>query len=698
MTQTDPDQALGWLESLYSSSQPEAWVNLCLLSGSHLDIEWAQVSDLDSLRPIVDNFSQRGDVYFSVATRKRKLDRKDRGGADECLALPAFFCDVDIDDGTGAHKLAQLPRGEAEAIALIRRFPLLPSAVIWSGHGLQPFWLMAEPLEAITAAVMLNRWKLTWAKLATEANVHLDDVADLPRMMRLPGTPNRKGPEPVLAYYKAAVGRVYQLSDLDDCLLVPEPEPIRGKSYTKHLAGSRFNEEVSCEEVLTWAGCEVVARDDTGSHWHWPGASHQKSFTVYADGGCACWSQTATAVTGIPSGHSYDSFGLYTWLNFKGDFAAARAHLIATGWPEAGANGATTRASVGSAEALEAPKAGSATPKAVDWLWRGWLPLGKLVTLDGDPATGKSTLLVDLAARVTRGGLMPDGSQCDSPGAVILLAAEDDLEDTVLPRLLVAGADTDQVRYVRQMNTTDGVGRPVSLPMDVAALERLVEATGARLVIVDVFYEYLDGAVDSYKDPSVRQALHLLAAMAERAKVCVVLVRHITKGAAGGKAIHAGGGSIGVVGRARVGLMVGYHPDDESLRVLAPIKSNLAEMPRPLGFRLEPHDIYPCALVRWTGPVDVSANVLLRGPAQVPAEDPEAASQLAFCVQTLSEVVTNEWRWTDEVMADLEEWHFPKKTLERARAALEIESKQFPEDSITGHYRGWKMRKVQKDG
>jgi hypothetical protein len=235
-----------------------------------------------------------------------------------------------------------------------------------------------------------------------------------------------------------------------------------------------------------------------------------------------------------------------------------------------------------------------------------------------------------------------------------------------------------------------------SLPLDVDALEALIHQRSARLVIIDVLYEYLDAGVDNYRDPAVRHALHLLAAMAERTNVCVVLVRHITKGAGGGKAIHAGGGSIGVIGRARVGLMVGYHPEDDSLRVLAPVKSNLADMPRALGFRLEPHDVYPCASLRWSGSVDVSANQLVGLPLPV-QRDPEEVSRLAFCVETLAQVVTYEWRWTDEVMADLEEWNFPKKTLERARALLDIESKQFPPDAATGHYKGWKMRRKPED-
>lgn len=686
------DHAISWLEALYASSPAGAWVNLCMRSGSHVALEWAQVGQLAGLRQAIGNFSERGDVYFSVATRKHKLEGE-RGGAADCLGLPALFCDVDIDDGTGAHSLEQLPRHESEALSLIRRFPLLPSAVIWSGHGLQPFWLLAEPLEAAEASVMLARWQLTWQEYATEAGFHLDNVSDLPRMMRLPGTPNRKGPEPVLAYYKADPRRIWQPSDLDECLL-PIPEATeRPKSYTKHLAGSRFNEEVSCAEVLTWAGAEQIAPlpgEEYASHWHWPGASHEKSFTVFPDGGCACWSETCAAQTGIPLRKSLDPFGLYTWLNHRGDFAAASAHLVRVGWPEAGTARSKAQASVSLTLPLSVSVAAHATPETVEWLWRPWLPLGKLVTVDGDPATGKSSMLVDLASRVTRGGLMPDGSECGATGAVILLAAEDDLADTVLWRLMAAGADLTAVHYVRHAHTADGQGRPVSLPLDVPALEQLVQATSARLVIVDVLYEYLDSGVDSYRDPAVRQALHILAAMAERTNVCVALVRHITKGATGGKAIHAGGGSIGVIGRARVGLMVGYHPDVDGLRVLAPVKSNLAEMPKPLGFRLEPHDVYPCAQLRWSGPVDTSANQLLGGPKAGPVAALEPA--IVRCVEALRSVLSYEWQWTDEVMEALEPLGFTQNVIRKGLDFLQVEHKQFGPDATSGHYRGWKIR------
>lgn len=111
---------------------------------------------------------------------------------------------------------------------------------------------------------------------------------------------------------------------------LPEPEPARPNAYTGHLAGSRFNEEVSCEEVLAWAGCTKIGEDGTGSHWHWPGAKHEKSFTVFPDGRCACWSETCEAQTGIELRHPYLPFSLYAALNFRGNYSAARS--AAQGW------------------------------------------------------------------------------------------------------------------------------------------------------------------------------------------------------------------------------------------------------------------------------------------------------------------------------------------------------------------------------
>ena len=83
-------------------------------------------------------------------------------------------------------------------------------------------------------------------------------------------------------------------------------------------------------------------------------------------------------------------------------------------------------------------------PERVDWLWDGYLPLGKVVVLDGDPGVGKSTVSLDIAARISTGSPMPDGIR-RRKGTVLVLSAEDGLADTIRPRLDAAEADPARV-------------------------------------------------------------------------------------------------------------------------------------------------------------------------------------------------------------------------------------------------------------
>jgi putative DNA primase/helicase len=205
-------------------------------------------------------------------------------------------------------------------------------------------------------------------------------------------------------------------------------------------------------------------------------------------------------------------------------------------------------------------KMSTVNAEAVSWLWPNRLPLGKLVVLDGDPSVGKSTMALDLAARVSAGAPMPDGLFDPVPErrAVVLMSAEDGLADTIKPRLLAAGADPRQVfaitaiRY-RDVVTGDMVERPPAIPDDLDQLEASVVNHHAVLVVIDVLTAYLSSETNSYRDQDVRRALAPVAAMAERQRCCVVVLRHLRK-ASTGSALYAGGGSIAIVGAARVGL------------------------------------------------------------------------------------------------------------------------------------------------
>ncbi len=120
----------------------------------------------------------------------------------------------------------------------------------------------------------------------------------------------------------------------------------------------------------------------------------------------------------------------------------------------------------------------------VEWLWPGHIPLGKLTVFDGDPGLGKSTMALDIGARVTTGREMPDGSPGGPPAYVVILTAEDGIADTVRPRADAAGADCGRIRIIEDLPDPDGDHTP-SIPGDIGALEQTIRNLGAKLVIID---------------------------------------------------------------------------------------------------------------------------------------------------------------------------------------------------------------------
>ena len=199
-------------------------------------------------------------------------------------------------------------------------------------------------------------------------------------------------------------------------------------------------------------------------------------------------------------------------------------------------------------------RASEVVPETMTWLWEGYIPAGKITLVDGDPGEGKSTLTLDIAARVSRGGPMPDRSAGGS-GTVLIMSAEDGVADTIVPRLSAAGANLRRVHILTEVRgvSDDGkiVTRPVELPGDLPIVERIIREHRVVLVVIDPLMAYLSGTVNSFRDQDVRRALHPLAQLAETTGATFVVVRHLNK-SAGGKAMYRGGGSIGIGGAARV--------------------------------------------------------------------------------------------------------------------------------------------------
>lgn len=218
----------------------------------------------------------------------------------------------------------------------------------------------------------------------------------------------------------------------------------------------------------------------------------------------------------------------------------------------------------------------------IEWLWLGRLPAGKFVIIVGDPGVGKSWLTLDMTARISRGASWPDGGRAPM-GDVILLSAEDAIDDTIRPRLDRLGADVTRVHALTAIRDQDARRAPV-LTRDINRLERAVVSTDAVLVIIDPVSAYL-GQIDSHRDAEVRGVLAPLAALADHTGAAIVGVMHLSKSTQR-PALHRAIGSIAFVAAARLVLAVAPDPGDEKRRLIAPAKSNICAPAPTLAYRL----------------------------------------------------------------------------------------------------------------
>lgn len=226
-------------------------------------------------------------------------------------------------------------------------------------------------------------------------------------------------------------------------------------------------------------------------------------------------------------------------------------------------------------------------PVPIDWLMPKQIPLGKLTLLAGLAKQGKSFLTMDLAARVSTGSEVPgrgDG-QCFPIGSVVLLSAEDDLDDTIKPRLIAAGADCSKIHALTTIRFADGSFGPFDLSY-VPHLERAVIRQGdTKLVIIDPITQYVGGRVDDHKVTQLRALLGPLRDLAARLHVAILIVTHFKKGA-GTNALHQVIGSSAYTALARANWILTRDPDDPKRRLFLDAGTNIAEDPPGLAFRI----------------------------------------------------------------------------------------------------------------
>ncbi|WP_395644186.1 AAA family ATPase [Rudaea sp.] len=255
-------------------------------------------------------------------------------------------------------------------------------------------------------------------------------------------------------------------------------------------------------------------------------------------------------------------------------------------------------------------------PEPIRWLWPGWLARGKLHVLAGQPGTGKTTLAMDIAASVSAGRALPSGWRPDH-GRVLVWTGEDDPRDTLVPRLIAAGADLSRIQFV------DGVRHggeifPFDPARDVTSLAAAVaETEGVALIVIDPLVSAVPG--DSHKNAEVRRGLQPLVDLAIRLDAALVGITHYSKGTNGREPLERVSGSLafGALARVVLGTVKQQSEDDTDKRMLlARAKSNIGPDGGGYGYAFEQVEVagHPglfSSRIVWGAAVEGTARELL---------------------------------------------------------------------------------------
>lgn len=291
----------------------------------------------------------------------------------------------------------------------------------------------------------------------------------------------------------------------------------------------------------------------------------------------------------------------------------------------------------------------------IEWLWYPFIPYGKLTIIQGDPDDGKTTLVLNIAAKLSKGEGLDENMQIAEPINIICQTAEDGLADTVKPRLELAGADCEKIMVIDESDK--------SLSMIDERLEEAIVKTGARLLILDPIQAYLGGGMDMNRANKARDMTKKLGALAKKTKCAIILIGHMNK-AAGNKAAYRGMGSIDFFAVARSVLLVGRIEGEANTRAVVQIKNNLAAFGHAKAFEVSESGF------QWLGDYEITVDEVLGGIAPKANKMEQAKKILRELAETQNAVQSN------EVFELAEEHGISKRTMENAKKELGIKAKK----------------------
>ena len=286
---------------------------------------------------------------------------------------------------------------------------------------------------------------------------------------------------------------------------------------------------------------------------------------------------------------------------------------------------------------------------AVKWLWKPYIPLGKITIIQGDPGEGKTTLALSIAAAFTQGENLPNEVETKVPMNVIYQTAEDGLADTIKPRLEAVNADCARVLVIDESKE--------ELSMTDERIEKAIQQTGAKLIILDPIQAYIGANVDMHRANEIRPVMSKLGRIAEEYGCAVVLIGHMNKGQ---KSSYRGLGSIDITAVARSVLIVGKMRDSPSKRIMTQAKSSLAPVGKSLLFEINEN-----SALEWKGEVDITAEQFLENCG---AE----LSKLEIATEFLLEILKDGKVSQKEIAAAASDYDFSARTLNEAKKNLKV--------------------------
>jgi putative DNA primase/helicase len=320
-------------------------------------------------------------------------------------------------------------------------------------------------------------------------------------------------------------------------------------------------------------------------------------------------------------------------------------------------------------------------PQPIRWLWQHWLALGKLHILAGAPGQGKTTLALAMAATVTIGGRWPDGSRCEA-GNILIWSGEDDPADTLLPRLLAAGAKQERCHFIEGTRTEDGETQPFDPARDLQMLLQAIQQIGGiRLLVIDPVVSAVTG--DSHKNTEVRRALQPLVDLAAACDCSVLGITHFAKGGQGTDPAQRVVGSVAFTAVARVVMVaakVKSLEDGEDTRILARSKSNIGPDDGGFEYHLEQCEPLPgiqASCIAWGKPVQGTAKELLTDPDET--GDSEAHDVASFLRALLADGPMS----AKDIYKDADGAGYSRDQIKRASIRLGVDKRK---DGMQG---GW---------